>query len=218
MDGFQTAEKIRQIEAAGARHTPIVAMTAHALHDEKQRCLDAGMVGQVSKPLSKQALHTAVQQYALPRAVEEMPALPIRGHIGTPAKATTASLVPEPATLPMPSLKSRPLRDDTAALDRLGGDRELLDELIEMYLQSLEPQSAELRRTGASKDLAKLGQLAHSQKGSAGAVGANDARSAASALEISCNEGDEAAAMCWLEELLDALQALREEADMKTAP
>jgi CheY-like chemotaxis protein/HPt (histidine-containing phosphotransfer) domain-containing protein len=212
MDGFQAAEQIRQIEAGRLRRTPIVAMTAHALHDERQHCLDVGMVGHVSKPISKQALRAAVLQHALPRAVEDRPVLPMPSSAG--ARAANAPQAPQvpPAATPAP------LRDDASALEMLGGDRELLDELMEMYVQSLEPQSAELRRVGAAKDLVKLGRLAHAQKGSAGAVGANAARSAASALETSCNDGDAAAAMRWLDELLSALQALRDEAGMMTAP
>jgi two-component system, sensor histidine kinase and response regulator len=200
MDGFQAAEQIRQIEAGRPRRTPIVAMTAHALHDERQHCLEVGMVGHVSKPISKQALRAAVQQHALPRAAEDRPVLPMPSSAGAPAETP------------------RPLRDDAAALETLGGDRELLDELLDMYLQSLEPESAELRRVGATNDLAKLGRLAHAQKGSAGAVGANAARSAASALETSCNEGDATAAMRWLDELLGALRALRDEAGVMTEP
>ena len=194
MDGYQATERIRQLEATGTRHTPIVAMTAHAMQDEKQRCLDAGMVGHVSKPISKQSLWVAVQQHALPRAPMDLPASPAPNHADIRAPG--------------------PLRDAAAALDMLGGDCELLDELVQMFLLDLAPQCAELSRIGAAGDLPKLGRLAHAQKGAAGAIGANAARLAASALETACDAGDAAGAARWLDALLRALQALRSEAGM----
>jgi PAS domain S-box-containing protein len=221
MDGYEATLRIRQREAAGSRHTPIVAMTAHAMQDEKQRCLDAGMVGHVSKPISKQALWIAVQQHALPRTTRDLPkglpSLPTPKPTPTHAAELTnaQAVTSEPAMPPVSALavKPGPLRDEAAALEMLGGDRELLAELVQMFLQDLVPQGAELSRVGAAGDLPKLGRLAHAQKGAAGAVGANAARLAASALETACNAGDTSSAAHWLDALLHALQALRSEAD-----
>ena len=51
MDGFETTAAIRARERDGGRHTPIVAVTAHAMQGDRQRCLDAGMDGYLSKPI-----------------------------------------------------------------------------------------------------------------------------------------------------------------------
>jgi CheY-like chemotaxis protein len=216
MDGYQATERIRQIEATGTRHTPIVAMTAHAMQDEKQRCLDTGMVGHVSKPISKQSLWIAVRQHALPRAAKNLTISPTPDYAAALADtlATAQAVTPDPATPPVPAPVPGPLRDDAAALELLGGDRELLAELVQMFLQDLKPQGAELSRVGATGNLPKLGKLAHAHKGAAGTVGANAARSAASALETACNAGDTSGAALWLDALLGALQALRSEAGM----
>lgn len=52
MNGFDAARAIREAEAESGRHTPIIAITAHALKDDKEKCLAAGMDDYISKPLS----------------------------------------------------------------------------------------------------------------------------------------------------------------------
>jgi two-component system, sensor histidine kinase and response regulator len=63
MDGFEAARAIRDLED-GVRHTPIIAMTAHALHGDRQRCLDAGMDDYISKPLEPRKVFQAIDRWA----------------------------------------------------------------------------------------------------------------------------------------------------------
>jgi two-component system sensor histidine kinase/response regulator len=60
MDGLQTTAAIRQRESTG-KHIPIIAMTAHAMVGDKERCLQAGMDGYTSKPLQIQELLAAIE-------------------------------------------------------------------------------------------------------------------------------------------------------------
>ena len=60
MDGYQATVRIREQEQRTGRHQPIVAMTAHALIGDRERCLEAGMDGYVSKPIRNSELFAAI--------------------------------------------------------------------------------------------------------------------------------------------------------------
>ena len=62
MDGLETTAAIRSKERQGGGHIPIVAMTAHTLKGDQERCLEAGMDGYVSKPLNSEDLSRAIQE------------------------------------------------------------------------------------------------------------------------------------------------------------
>jgi CheY-like chemotaxis protein len=61
MDGFQATAAIREMEKNGTRRTPIVAMTAHAMKGDRERCLQAGMDGYVSKPVQSKVLYETIE-------------------------------------------------------------------------------------------------------------------------------------------------------------
>ena len=62
MDGFEATQEIREHERRTGAHVPIIAMTAHAMEGDRERCLSAGMDGYVSKPIAADALLTAIEQ------------------------------------------------------------------------------------------------------------------------------------------------------------
>ena len=68
MDGFEVTVQIRALEAQAGGHLPIVAMTAHAMAGDRDRCLDAGMDDYLSKPITREALLRAVSSWLAPRA------------------------------------------------------------------------------------------------------------------------------------------------------
>jgi PAS domain S-box-containing protein len=63
LDGLQATREIRRREAGGPRHTPIVALTAHAMSGDRERCLDAGMDGYMTKPVSPRELDEVLARY-----------------------------------------------------------------------------------------------------------------------------------------------------------
>jgi CheY-like chemotaxis protein len=62
MDGLEATAAIREREKGNGKHVPIIAMTAHAMTGDQERCLAAGMDGYISKPISGQALATEINR------------------------------------------------------------------------------------------------------------------------------------------------------------
>src|SRR5262249_55598040 len=119
MDGFEATAAIRARESAIGVHTPIIAMTAHAMKGDRERCLASGMDSYVSKPLRPQELFD-VLEHLVPAA----PAQPI---------AAEASARP-------------PAVDLAKASGRLGGDVELLKELAGLFLDECPKWMAQIHQ------------------------------------------------------------------------
>ena len=62
MDGFEATRRIRAMEEGAARRTPIVALTANVMDDDRARCFEAGMDGFLSKPIAKADLLAAIAE------------------------------------------------------------------------------------------------------------------------------------------------------------
>jgi CheY-like chemotaxis protein len=113
MDGFEATRVIR--DELGLADLPIIAMTAHALEEERRRCLACGMNDHVAKPIDPSALLTVLSRW-----------LPARGDAGEPPHETAAA--PDlPAALPGVDLPT--------ALSRLSGNRELLLKMLRNFGQ-----------------------------------------------------------------------------------
>jgi CheY-like chemotaxis protein/HPt (histidine-containing phosphotransfer) domain-containing protein len=154
MDGFEATAAIRRNEATGT-HVPIVAMTAHALKGDRERCLAAGMDGYVAKP---------IQAHALLEVLDQL--LPAAG--GAKAGAEPSS----------PSD-----HDWSGALEKVGGDRELLHELVRVFLEEWPKWKTALEHALAGGDTAQVWRLAHTVKGALGQFEAHQAAEAAERLE-----------------------------------
>jgi two-component system, sensor histidine kinase and response regulator len=72
MDGFEATAAIREREKGSRNHLPIIAMTAHAMAGDRQRCLAAGMDGYISKPIRQQELIKEIDRLA-PTALRSVP-------------------------------------------------------------------------------------------------------------------------------------------------
>ena len=155
MDGFQAIAAIRDAERGTGRHLPVIALTAHALAGDRERCLAAGMDDYLAKPI---------------RAAELLSMLERLGGGVPPAPSAAASVEPafEPAEI----------------LARVEGDRALLAELVELFREEAPHLLAELRRCVEAGDTRGVQDAAHALKGSVGNFGAFAATDAALALEL----------------------------------
>src|SRR5690606_37682872 len=111
MDGFEATQKIRELEQKTGRHTPIVAMTAHAIAGDRERCLDAGMDDYISKPLEKAELLELLERIS----------------------RSTGTKAPVPEAAPKPQPGSLPIHSRERLLDELDGDEELMERMITLF-------------------------------------------------------------------------------------
>jgi CheY-like chemotaxis protein len=168
MGGFEATQCIRELEAQRQRYTPIVAMTAHAMQGDRERCLAAGMDGYVSKPIKPQALADALNQ--------------VTG-FGTTRTMESANEPTQPKAL------RRFAYDRESALSNLGDDEELLGQIAEIMLRSYRSQIDDMRQALDAGDRDRLYSIAHSLKGSAGNFAAAPTVQAAHQLERLCRDG-----------------------------
>ena len=170
VDGFAATAEIRRREEGTGRRAPVVAMTAHAMKGDRERCLAAGMDDYLSKPVLRGELVRVLEWAA---AAGDDPA-------GPRDASAVAAQTPAPASLPA-SLP--PALDRAAALDRLDGDEELWAEVAAMFREDAPRLLGEVRAAVAAGDAGAVQRSAHGLKGAAGYVGAGPAAAAAHHLE-----------------------------------
>jgi PAS domain S-box-containing protein len=186
MDGLEATSRIRAREREGGGHVPIIAMTAHAMKGDRERCLDAGMDGYVSKPVQAQELFAAIARLLPDSSTQEAPASNVEG-----------------------AAKADEHVDLTEALTRVGGDAALLSELADLFLTISPGQLDELRDAVARREAPVVQRVAHSLKGSVGMFGVPTVYEAARRLEMLGRAGEwgeiDAAFAC-LAERIDRLR------------
>jgi len=166
MDGYQACREIRQIK--GLHTIPIIAMTAHALSGDREKCIEAGMNDHVSKPISPDFLFTALLKWIKPgkRAFTDPSDVPDTG------KETEGIIFPD---LPGISIKS--------GLARTQGDQSLYLGLLQKFYLNHSAAAEDITTAMNEGDRDTAIQLAHTIKGTAGNIGAEKLHLAAKDLE-----------------------------------
>jgi PAS domain S-box-containing protein len=164
MDGLDATSAIRAWEKTAGTHTPIIAMTAHAMEGDRERCLAAGMDGYTSKPIRIGELEHAIAQLISPPNSAKVPV--------SEADQADGAI------------------DHTALLAGVDGDRRVLRELVRLFLADCPRRLAEIKEAIRRGDAGALGRAAHTLKGSIGNFAAKSAFAAAQRLEIMSRDID----------------------------
>jgi signal transduction histidine kinase/CheY-like chemotaxis protein/HPt (histidine-containing phosphotransfer) domain-containing protein len=177
MDGYAATLEIRRREGRQGR-TPVIAMTANALHGEREKCLAAGMDDYISKPVTSKELYQTLEKWLLPEA--------------TPAN------LPALEDLPQPVSEATGLPGGVLDLVVLQNLRELqlpdgsdvLAKVIELFSEDTPKRLAEIKGIIERGDAAALARSAHALKGSSGNLGASRLVKLAVALEAASLDGN----------------------------
>jgi CheY-like chemotaxis protein len=192
MDGYEVTKRVREFEKQNAgRRAPvyIIAVTAHALDGDRERCLGAGMNDYLTKPL-----HIAQLEAALNRAIRRRPA---------PEKA-------EAALDPICIAGLKELREP--------GQADPLIELSELFSREADACVEKIERGLAQQDFALAARAAHSLKGSSSNLGANRLAAVCAALEQHATNGDGAQVTARIDELKAELQRVRDSLNAEIQP
>ncbi len=162
MDGYQATAKLRADPRF--RTLPIIAMTAHATIEERQRCLAAGMNDHVSKPIDPGNLFETVGRYT-------------REPAGPPPPAPAAAAEPPDG---LPSIAGLDTKD---GLSRVAGNRKLYLDLLRKFADQQGPAPDRIAEALARNDASLAERLAHTVKGVAGNLGARTVQQIAAEVE-----------------------------------
>jgi two-component system sensor histidine kinase/response regulator len=184
MGGFEATAVIREREAAGMERTPIIAMTAHAMKGDRERCLQAGMDGYLSKPVHAPDLVEALILHT--------------GHNDPAPRRNRVAAA------------QRPVFDREQVLSNLGDDEDLLAQLMVMYSEDEPRLLAEVEAAVKAGDADALHGNAHALKGAVSNFCASRAQAKAQQLERMGRERKLGNASTALAELKHELAALSE--------
>ena len=172
MDGYEATQAIREREQNTTIRLPIIALTAHAMKGDREKCLDAGMDAYVSKPIQVDQLMATMHDVVA--TTDSSPVeLPV-----TETVAESRGMADENAS----SGESIPVLAIDDVLHRVGDDVELLSTLVDLFRADCPKHLTEIRVALSANDPPRLKKAAHSLKGCSANLGGT--RLAKTALEV----------------------------------
>ena len=211
MDGLEATRQIRlwEEEQSGI-HIPIIAMTAHAMQGDRERCLEAGMDDYVTKPLQPKVLFSAIDRWTQVPEFSRA-AVDVVQDYSASENAFLADLeedlfgeTPPPAAKPKPAADTRQAApvlqngfpadtlpvDFESALPHFDGDREFMMDMFKQYKDQLRERVTEIHSALQDQDANRLARLAHNLKGVSLNFSANPLANITLGLEEICKRED----------------------------
>jgi len=180
MNGLEATAAIRKREQASTDHIPIVAMTAHAMKGDRERCLEAGMDGYIAKPIKSEELL---------EIIDDLVGCGDSSRKSEPAEESRGDNEPGSRGEKMMEVINR-----AALMEKVGGDEELLGEIVELFLEDCPRVIKQIEEAIAKGDSRWLERAAHTLKGMVGNFYAGGATEAAMELEEIGRRGEMTAA------------------------
>ncbi|MEN6308528.1 MAG: PocR ligand-binding domain-containing protein [Anaerohalosphaeraceae bacterium] len=202
MDGLEATRRIRHPESTVLnRRVPIIAMTAHAMQGDRDKCLEAGMDDYITKPVTHKALADKL-------------ALWLSGEDTVQMSSTDAAS----SAVQQPAAKQTPVYDRDGFLDRLMGDEETANAVLDIFLDDIPRQLEAIKAAMDACDPVTLERIAHSIKGAAANIGGEALREVAAEIERACKDGNVEFACQHSTELEQQFQQLREAIEHRQSP
>ncbi len=206
MDGFEATAALRRGEHETGDHLPVIAMTAHAMKGDRQRCLEAGMDDYISKPLQPSELFETVERVAARFPRQQTTATPTEASSlgGTPA--ADEPLVPSTDAM---GADATTVFNKAVALQNVDGDEQLLAVVIEAFFEEYPQLLVQIRDGMTRGDMKLLQRAAHTLKSNAGTFGATQVFDLAWRLEVMGESGELENTAQIYDQLEASLNALR---------
>jgi two-component system sensor histidine kinase/response regulator len=200
MDGHQATAAILKIPRLAG--IPIVAMTAHAMAEERAQCLAEGMKDHITKPIDPDILLQTVQKWGHKQegVAAPAPAAPTPASQPAPAAATTAAPPPAPA-----AIGEIPGVDMEKGIARVGGKRDFYIRILQKFADSKAETPKEVRDALQAGDSTLASRVAHTLVGIAANVNASGVEAAARKVEHAINKAEPAATIA---ALIDEMEAI----------
>jgi two-component system sensor histidine kinase/response regulator len=194
MDGYEATRQIRSNDRWA--DLPVIAMTAHARREDREKSLQAGMNDQVNKPINPNELSAALAKYIRTKSW------------GNSGASKSCPAEEETGNPPWPNMHSIKY---TEGLSRLGGNQELYKKLLLQFRTGNIDTPDSIKAALAQGDDKTAGRLVHTVKGVAANIGANELAFAASELEMAMRNGTIADSDVLLERFISSLASVTDE-------